>query len=212
MQASQRKYNEIRDCMKPGDVIAFSGKKAISETIKWATRSNVSHVGVVFQSRRVTEVGDPEGRVFNLVVEASYSGVKFSKLSDIVATYDGELWWLPLSDKSHANLDLDGFLNFLIDNEGAPYDSLRSLINAWADRLDFLGVTQNQEDFVSFFCSELVAGALKAGNVIESPNVSEVTPIDLCRFNIYAENYFQFSGEEKRIRGFNSEDPSGWGE
>jgi hypothetical protein len=30
--------------MKPGDVIAFAGKDNFSDIIKWAIRSNVSHL------------------------------------------------------------------------------------------------------------------------------------------------------------------------
>lgn len=219
MPIVQKKYYEIRDCMKPGDVIAFSGKKAHSEIIKWATRSNVSHVGVVLQSRLIVD-GKPEGRVFNQVAEATDSGVKIVNLSGKQQVYEGEMWWLPLSDEARSRLNFNTFSRFLIDNEGADYDSLPTLIKSWRDDLDvlpdvlpdFLEITRNKEDFEAFFCSELVAGALEAGGVIDKLNASEVTPIDLCRFNIYTADYFQFSGEEKKIRGFNSVDPSGWGE
>ena len=70
----ERKYSVIRDAMKPGDVIAFSGKKAFSKTIKLATRSNVSHVGVVLQTKLEMN-GESHGRLFNQVAEATASGV-----------------------------------------------------------------------------------------------------------------------------------------
>ena len=218
MPVVEKKYCEIRDCMKPGDVIAFSGKKALSETIKWATRSNVSHVGVVLQYRLIVD-GKPEGRVFNQVAEATDSGVKIVNLSGKQQAYEGEMWWLPLSGESRGRLNFNNFSGFLIDSEGAPYDSLPTLFKSWQDDLDvlpdvlpdFLEITRNKEDFEAFFCSELVAGALEKGGVIENVNASEVTPIDLCRFNIY-KKYVQFKGEEKKIRGFNSVDPTNWGQ
>ena len=214
MVLKQKKYCDIRDCMKPGDIIAFSGKKALSETIKWATKSNVSHVGIILQSRLVIN-GESQGRLFNQVAEATASGVKFTKLSVIEQAYDGELWWLPLSEESREKLDFGRFCRFLIDNEGAPYDSLQALIRAGVDHFDFLpdflDITHNREDFESFFCSELVAGALETGGVTGEINASEVTPIDLCRFRIYAQCYVQFKGEETNIRGFNSINPTGWG-
>ncbi len=90
MSLIQTKYGEIRDRMKPGDVVAFSGKKAHSEIIKWATRSNVSHVGIVLQSRLIVD-GEPKGRVFNQVMEATDSGVKLVNLSGKQQVYEGEI-------------------------------------------------------------------------------------------------------------------------
>lgn len=69
----------------------------------------------------------------------------------------------------------------------------------------------NEEDFEHFFCSEFVAGALRSGGVIPNINPSEVTPIELCRFSIYEDNYTQFrETEATRIRGFNCVDISRW--
>lgn len=44
-------YDRVRDRMQPGDIIAFSGKGNFSELIKWVTRSEVSHIGIVFESK-----------------------------------------------------------------------------------------------------------------------------------------------------------------
>ncbi len=38
------------------------------------------------------------------------------------------MWWLPLSDKSRGRLNFNAFSGFLIDSEGAPYDSLPTLL------------------------------------------------------------------------------------
>ena len=80
--------------MKPGDVIAFGGKGQFSEFIKWATRSAVSHVGVIMQSKMVLD-GSAEPGYFNQIIESTslkgFSGVTISRLSDRVRRYDGEL-------------------------------------------------------------------------------------------------------------------------
>ncbi|MCG9132685.1 hypothetical protein J5I95_13490 [Candidatus Poribacteria bacterium] len=69
----------------------------------------------------------------------------------------------------------------------------------------------NEEEFEHFFCSEFVTGALRTGGVIPNINPSEITPIELCRFNIYEDNYTQFKvSEATRIRGFNCMDISRW--
>ena len=83
-------------------------------------------------------------------------------------------------------------------------------MGAGLDGLDEWGITRNQEDFEKFFCSELVVGALEKGSVLADINASEVTPIGLCRFNIYCNNYVQFKGKKKSIFGFNSSDPAKW--
>ena len=92
-------YEEARKQMKAGDVIAFSGKGDFSEIIKWATRSSVSHVGIILQSKLL--IGDKiQDGMFNQIIESTtlngFSGVTISRLSDRLDTYDGEIWWLPI--------------------------------------------------------------------------------------------------------------------
>jgi hypothetical protein len=69
----------------------------------------------------------------------------------------------------------------------------------------------NREDFSKFFCSELAAGALERAGAITEISASEVTPIDLCSFQLFQEDYFQLKGEPKPIRGYNTVDPIRWG-
>lgn len=211
-------YEEARNRMKPGDVIAFSGKGNFSEIIKWATRASVSHVGVILQSKLLIE-GQPQQGYFNQIIESTslngFSGVSISRLSDRLATYDGEMWWLPLGDAVRSRLDLQKFYDFLIHQEHKEYDMPQAVKSA-LDALDKAplvgGLTYNVEDFSRFFCSELVAAGLEAGSAIRSLNSAEVTPIDLCMFNIYQPVYYQLKGVDKDIRAHNTMSPEGWGE
>lgn len=211
-------YQEARMQMKAGDVIAFSGKGDFSEIIKWATRSTVSHVGVILQSQLLINGQQQEG-MFNQIIESTslngFSGVSISRLSDRLDTYDGEIWWLPLRRDIHDAMDKQKFYNFLIHQERKEYDMPQAIKSA-LDALDNIPVlskaTHNREDFSRFFCSELVAAALEAGAAIKSINASEVTPIDLCTFALYETDYYQLKGDRKEIRGFNATDPTGWGE
>jgi hypothetical protein len=206
--------------MQPGDIIAFSGKGNFSEIIKWATRAPVSHVGIVLQSKLL--IGNtPQDGFFNQIIESTslkgFSGVSISRLSDRVDTYDGEMWWLPLSRKSRSNLKTKEFYDFLLHQERKPYDmpqAVKSALDA-LDNIPLLGkATHNIEDFSSFFCSELAAAALEVGQVVSNINSSEVTPIDLCMFSLYKEEYYQIEGkgEEKDIKGYNTLSPDGWGQ
>ena len=95
----QIKYKEARDLMQPGDLLAFGGSGIISETIKFATFSNVSHVGVVLQ----THVPMMDGFI-NQVIEAvgkhgDRSGVIINRISDHIEEYNGDIWWLALTDR-----------------------------------------------------------------------------------------------------------------
>jgi hypothetical protein len=211
-------YAEARPKMKAGDVIAFSGKGNFSEIIKWATRSSVSHVGVILQSKLLID-GDPQSGMFNQIIESTslngFSGVTTSRLSDRLDTYNGEIWWLPLRQSIYEEMNKQRYYDFLVHQERKEYD-MPQAINSALDALDKLPVagrfTHNREDFDRFFCSELVAASLEAAGAIARINASEVTPVDLCSFSLYEEDYFQLKGDRKTIRGYNSINPVGWGE
>ena len=98
MSAVKIEYDEARAKMQPGDVIAFGGKGHFSEIIKFSTFSDVSHVGVILQTRIAEDQTD---RFFNQIIESTslhgFNGVNISRFSDRLETYDGELWWLPIN-------------------------------------------------------------------------------------------------------------------
>lgn len=220
MSAKQITYVEARELMKPGDVIAFGGKGHFSEIIKFATFSSVSHVGVILQTKIPEE--ENSKRFFNQIIESTslngFNGVNVSRFSDRLSTYEGELWWLPLNKKIRNDLfDQKKFFDFLFNQakDRKPYDTPQALKSA-VDALDNLpfgmhGPGYNKEDFSKFFCSELVSAGLEIAGAVDSVNASEVTPIDLCRWSIYEDSYYQLKGESsKRISRFNTSSPAEW--
>ncbi len=219
MKLQQKKYSEIRSKMQPGDVIAFGGKSHFSELIKFATCSDVSHVGVILQTRVINDDSD---RFFNQIIESTslhgFNGVVISRFSDRLMTYDGDLWWLPLKNEVRKKrFDQKRFYDFLFNQakERKEYDMPQAIASA-IDVLDKLpminhGPGYNREDFSKFFCSELVAAGLEKAGAVGVVNASEVTPIDLCRWNIYKNTYYQLKGESsKKISRFNTLDPKAW--
>lgn len=216
MNAIQISYKEARKKMRPGDVIAFGGKGNISELIKFATLSDVSHVAVILQTKILN---DDEGRFFNEIIESTTlngaAGVRMARLSDCLSIYDGEIWWLPLDQETRSRFDEKKFYNFLFRQVGKGYD-MRQAVKAGVDLLDRLpfsgdGPTLNKEDFSKFFCSELVAAAFEEAGVTGPVNASEVTPIDLCRWHIYQDSYYQLTGDsQKKISRFNTASPADW--
>ena len=200
-------YREVRQQMATGDVIAFGGKGEFSNIIKFGTRSPVSHVGMVIKCRLL---GDSKTRYFNEVIESttlldfdaeSIKGVQKHRLSERVEHYDGDIWWLPLRRKYPDTVIIE-MVEFLYAQLGKPYDIKQAIFSA-LDR-----IPDSQEDFSKFFCSELIAAAFEQAKIVPPVNASEVTPIDLCRWNIFCPTYYQLSGSVKNIPGYNTKRPS----
>jgi hypothetical protein len=121
---------------------------------------------------------------------------------------------VPPSDGARSKLKLKKFFDFCLHQEGKPYDTpqaIKSAVDVFDKSALLGGVTYNIEDFSKFFCSELVAAALEAAGVIKKINASEVTPIDLCMFTLYAKDYYQLKGPRRTIHGINTIDPTGFG-
>lgn len=208
MTRKKMTYDAARDYMMPGDVVAFGGRGSFAELIKFGTRSDVSHIAVVLK----TEIlGNSSGRYFNMLVESTGSnGVATVRFSDVIRDYQGEIWWLPLNEELRDEHFLESaFFDFLFEQvrQRKEYDLPQAFRSA-LDSLDRLhGPGYNRQDYARFFCSELVAAGFKASGLVDNLNASEVTPIELCTWNIYAPAYVHLKGSmRKRIRDFNSQD------
>lgn len=213
-----KSYRQVRAHMQPGDVIAFGGESLFSRWAKFTTGSRVTHLAIVMQNHLDTP---PKDNVSLEVMESAWyrrkRGVMTNCLHKKVRTYKGNMWWLPLSPESRAVFDQNSaaFFEFMREQDGKPYD-IKQLFGSAIDVTDTHPVlsklTFNEENYNRWFCSELVAAALKTAGVIHGVNASETTPVDVCRFNIYDEKYVQLKGEEKKIRGFNTQVADNWGQ
>ena len=219
MQLKMKDYGQIRKDVKPGDIIAFGGKGNFSELIKWATRATVSHVGIIMQTLVKDVQGIGEDGYLNQIIESAslngFSGVNISRLSDRVKTSHGEMWVLRLSAAARGKLrpNQEKFFNWCLNQDHKPYDvpqAIKSALDLMDKAVGGTSPTLNKEDFSNFFCSELAAGALEIAKVLPPINASEVTPIDLCSFNIFEEEYYQIVGSPKEIKTYNSIDPQTW--
>ena len=212
MPVKKVKYDKIRKEMLPGDVIAFGGKSHFSEIIKFATLSSVSHVATILH----TQVPDDK-RYFNQVIESTGhgGGVTITRVSELLTHYNGDIWWLPLKKEiREKKFNQKEFFNFLFQQakEKKKYDVAQGVGSAIDifDKLGqgFFGLGSNKEDFSKFFCSELVAAGLEKAGTVGSINASEITPIELCTWNIYEDQYYLLKGDIKtRIKHFNSKAP-----
>jgi len=214
----QSTYSDSRNLMRPGDVVAFEGSGPFPDLVKMVTGSKISHVGVVLKTYPVTTQDFDTGFI-NHIIETAWMGghpqVTINRLSDRIDHEENAVWWLPLSGEVREKMDFEKFYDFLVKQKGIPYDvpqAIKSAIDVFDKWPVLRAMTKNREDFGKWFCSELVAAGFEIAGAIKSLNCSEVTPINLCRFNLFMPDYVQLKGEPTEIKGYNTRDPEGWGE
>lgn len=129
MSVIKKEYHQIKDCIKPGDVIAFSGDNPVSQVIKAVTDGQISHVAVVLAVGLSID-RNSDRNCFNLVAEASHEGVRITSLSGLQKAYKGKIWWLPLSCECRERLEqnFSCFCDLLINNDGKPYDYAQAIM------------------------------------------------------------------------------------
>lgn len=203
-------YEPLRHRIQPGDIVAFSGQGISSEIVKVATRSEVSHVGIILRCELQRDVIHPQ------LMESSpiegFHGVAISDLEERINNHKGNMWWLPLRSERRQNLQLDRFQKFLLAQDKKGYDPIQA-INSGLSKLHGLPVigrfTRSRENLDRLFCSELAAAALKTGGVLPDINASGITPSQLCQLAIYQSEYHLLkSVEETQIVAYNSLAPN----
>lgn len=189
MELLRATFDEVKDELRPGDLLAFNGYESESRLIALVGRVPISHTALVWQT-------GPQGPI---LMEAVGVGVRRAQVGPRIEGYDGDVWWIPLSDEARTYLDLPALQQFLAEQEGKEFD-VAQMLPAAIDLLDG-GATKAREDLTKLFCSELVSGALRAGGLLDL-NPSETTPRDLVRQGIWGPTYVQLKGRApKRIPG-----------
>jgi len=180
--SAMNKYDDIRDELKTGDIILFSGKGAISEAIKFFTRSKWSHLGMVVYIKEwdmnvlweSTQLGDKK----DIESGKLKKGVQMTLLRDRVLSYDGgvalrKLHYTPTRETEEKLRD------FRAESKDKHYEEstielIKSAYDGW------LG--DNEEDLTSLFCSEMLSEAYqRMGILSESKPSNEYTPADFSK-------------------------------
>ena len=178
------KYEDIRENLKTGDIVLFSGKGGISHGIKLFTNSKWSHVGMVLRCLDLRAIFLWESTTLSNLKDAidgkAKRGVQLVLLSDRLRKYDGE------ASIRHLNYEVDtkeyGKLMELREKlRNRPYEEDKfELIKAAYDG----PLGHNEEDLSSLFCSELVAEAYQALGLLKEPPSglpsNEFTPKDFA--------------------------------
>jgi len=192
-------YNKLTTAPKVGDVFAFGGMKGFfSHLIRVATWNPVTHVAMVGGYRN--------GRPFLVESTTLYrdqTGVQINDLMPRLEEYkeQGRVWWLPLSTQARSILNEQAVASFLLSHVGRAYD-YRQVVGVALNAVPLFHRLLNQADYNRLFCSELVAGAFKAGGIVP-PNwgASHVTPEQVCQYRLYS-TAIQCIGSRRDIPGF----------
>ena len=177
------RFDDIKNMLRPGDVVAFGGNGIVSDVVKLACHSHVSHVGCALSLDPVKII---ESTSLNGLV-----GVTINLLEQRL-NYDGEVWLLPLSDDIHRALNKTSFFNFMFDQNKKPYDFYGAAASA-------LHIERDKLDMSKFFCSELVVAGLEAGGLNITNRPDFVRPCDLCAMHIFSGEYYQLVGKPQII-------------
>ncbi len=183
------KYNELRDTIKTGDIIGFSGDGLVSAGIKISTGSDLSHVAMalvddcaymgkmIFLYESTTLIDLPD-----VISGEIFSGVQIQLASQRFATYDGKIYLYRLKQQLTDEQQI-----ILLDSirrkhkARIKYDT-RQAIQSGLDVFDRFGC-EAKEDGTKLFCSEGLVFEYKNLKIIGARvNASEQTPGDLVKF------------------------------
>lgn len=167
----QTEFEVLNFTPQCGDVLAMTGAGMISRAIRWVTRAPVSHVSAIISPTHLIEstIIDGDGRkgVVDRTIEY--------KLQDA-----SNVWWVPLRPEWRKWLDEKKFVEYLHTKIGRGYGKTQAVLAG-------LGIPQ-PDSALRLFCSELIAFANREAiqGVPRHLNPSGTTPIELCRWPIYA--------------------------
>ena len=216
----------------PGDVFAFNGISNVDQFIQKATRSQISHVGIVIRDK---------GGESLLLLEATGNGVTATPLAEALEGYRGDhtCFYLPLAPASRALVVPGALADYYASNaldkynyDGVIAAGLYDLDHPFFDRVlahfhenspvarvarwweqlaneahkIWVEVFGEAPAYRRLFCSQLVSEVLQAMKVVYIPPPARlVVPVEVCWFDIYAGAY-QLNGARLM------EDPFRWGD
>lgn len=171
----------------PGDLILFGGHGLMSKLIKLVTdRTNhaISHCGVMISDTTIVESTSLDG----------HKGVGITHLEDWLYKYPGDVWVKYLTPLANTDLDKKRMIDFLIKEDGVPYDKTQAFFSAFGlNRPDSWGSEK-------WYCSELAIAAYKQGNIAPINFRSGIAPAALAKLPIFEKEYWQLKGDPRKMK------------
>lgn len=177
-------YSSIRDSLKTGDIVMFSGKNAISNIIKLFSGGKWSHVGMVLRLKEFNDTvllweSTTLSNIPDIECLAATKGVQLVPLSQRIINYGGEINLRRLNKPVEPKM-LNKLAECREKLSRKPYE--KNELELLKAAYDGIGGKSCGEDLSSLFCSELVAEAYQAmGLLLEYPQglpSNEYTPMD----------------------------------
>jgi len=159
-------YQELRDTLKNGDMLLCKGNSLFSKLIRYGTKSEFSHIGIIYKDEFLDRI---------LVYESVETiGVRCVPLSKYLYNYDnkgngynGELSIYRHNDYNKINIKLS--MQFIVNLLGFAYDNIMILKIAtkiiFNCKWDF---SQNK----LFICSEFAEKFFKENNILIQRNTN----------------------------------------
>lgn len=160
----------IRDDLKTGDIVLFSGKGLFSTIIKAVTLSKWSHVGMIIRE----PISDMVLIIESTTLNKGKRGVQISSYSERVKNYKGVVGVRQLLGFKADEETLKRISRCRRKLQNKDYEeSYWELLLAVVD----LGIFENKENLNTIFCSELVTEFYQAMGIIPNDTPSnEFTP------------------------------------
>lgn len=179
---TETNYQEnIKENLRTGDIILFSGHGAISNLIKLFTKSEWSHVGIalrngttdlyIWESTTLSDVDD-------VIDHIKKKGVQLVSFAERTEKYHGKIAVRHLQGVTMDDAEADALKQLIIELENRPYEE--HLIDLLKSSVDTYGKEwHNEGDLSSLFCSELIATAYQHLGLLNKTEVAdEYTPKD----------------------------------
>jgi hypothetical protein len=167
-------YEEIRDKIRTGDIILFSGNNAISHVIKLLTQSKWSHIGMALRLPELDTIFLWEASsLLNLqdaIEGKAFRGVKLVPIRDRLKEFNGVVairhligidFDEPANTKAKQKL-----MQFRKKVRIRPYE--KDKIDLMRDALDG-SFSEKFENYSSLYCTEIVAEAYQKLGLLPIP-------------------------------------------
>jgi hypothetical protein len=215
MPLQSLKVQDIISIVQPGDILAFSGKgNIISDLVRFATGSIVSHVGMILNS----QLGTDQPKIIESTSLGGFSGVTVTDLIMRCTYYPGLIWYLPLNADLQKKVDSKKLDYWLLQQKGKQYDTWGAVESAllqweesdyWHKLVSYWPAIASKSDSKTpvphWFCSELASAALQQVGILPpSLNPDLVRPTDLVSMQIYSGTCYQLKGNATPIPEYNS--------
>lgn len=168
------------DFLRPGTILAFAGKGAVSKLIQARTFSRISHIGVMYDYETIVESTQLRG----------FTGVVKHKVTDL-KDYKGRVYACNIDQEVAKIFGRDRHLKDFLDRQvGKKYD-VKQAAQSGMDLLDwipFIGkATKSKQNQDKWFCSEIGYAALEvwAPAIFGDLNESEITPSDIWTLPVF---------------------------